>query len=132
MDIEMILTRQLASCLAMPVFIVNPAGDLIYYNEHAEVVLGKRFEDTGPLAVGVWSTLFQPMDEHGNALGPDGLPLVIALTQQRPAHKKICIQGLDGVARCIEVTAFPVISQTRRMVGAVALFWEDMPTATVS
>jgi hypothetical protein len=132
MDIELILTRQLASCLAMPVFIVNPAGDLIFYNEHAEAVLGRRFEDTGPLAVGVWSTLFQPMDENGSPLGPDGLPLVIALTQQRPAHRKICIQGLDGVSRCIEVTAFPVISQTRRMVGAVALFWEDKAAACAS
>ena len=35
-EIEMILVRQLASYLAMPIFIVDPQGTLVFYNEPAE------------------------------------------------------------------------------------------------
>jgi hypothetical protein len=34
------------------------------------------------------------------------------------------IQGLDGIWRMIEVTAFPIIGQGDRHLGAVAIFWE--------
>ncbi len=32
-EIEMILARQLASYLVMPIFVVDPAGTLVFYNE---------------------------------------------------------------------------------------------------
>ena len=51
-EIEIILSRQLADCLTVPVFIVDPEGTLIFYNEAAEVILGKKFQDTGPNASG--------------------------------------------------------------------------------
>ena len=47
--VEIILTRQLASYLAMPVFLVDPAGNLLYYNEPAEALLGHRYDETGEL-----------------------------------------------------------------------------------
>jgi hypothetical protein len=34
------------------------------------------------------------------------------------------IRGLDGVARQIEVTAFPLIGQGGHRLGGVAIFWE--------
>ena len=43
-EIEIILNRQLADCLSMPVFITDIIGNLIFYNEPAEKVLGTRFE----------------------------------------------------------------------------------------
>jgi len=46
-DIEMILNRQLADCLAIPVFITDTIENLVFYNEPAEGILGKRYEDTG-------------------------------------------------------------------------------------
>jgi len=48
-DIEVILSRHLASCLAMPIFIVDPVGNLLFYNEPAELILGRRFEETGEM-----------------------------------------------------------------------------------
>ena len=123
-EIEMILTRQLASYLAMPVFLVDTRGTLIFYNELAEVLLGRRFEETGEMPLEDWSTAFTPMDEQGEPLAPEALPLVIALTERRPALRRFCIRGLDGVLRHIEVTAFPLIGQAERHLVAVALFWE--------
>ncbi|MBI4640059.1 MAG: PAS domain-containing protein [Candidatus Tectomicrobia bacterium] len=123
-EIEVILTRQLASSLAMPIFIVDSRGNLIFYNESAEKILGQRFEETGEMPAAEWSTKFTPTDEDGTPLSPEMLPLVIAFTQGRPAHRRLWIYGLDNVRRCIEVTAFPLIGQAERKLGAVAIFWE--------
>jgi len=64
-EIEVILTRQLASYLATPIFIVDPTGTLLYYNEPAELVLGRRFEETGEMPIEEWSTIFVPVDDDG-------------------------------------------------------------------
>jgi PAS domain-containing protein len=123
-EIEVILTRQLASYLAMPIFIVDPQGNLVFYNEPAEVVLGLRFDETGEMAAVEWGTVFTPIDGAGAPLPSDILPLTIALRERRPAHGDFYIRGLDLVLRHIEVTAFPLIGQAERNLGAVALFWE--------
>lgn len=126
-EIEIILMRQLASYLAAPVFIVDPHGNLIYYNEPAEQILGHRFEETGEMPVDEWSTIFLPTDEDGVPLPPDELPLVVALRDRRPVHREFRIRGLDGMFRHIDVTAFPFIGQRGRFLGGVALFWESAP-----
>jgi PAS domain-containing protein len=123
-EIETILARHLAEYLAMPIFIVNPVGDLIFYNEPAEVVLGTRFNETGSLPASEWSTIFQPVDGQGNSIPGEDLPLTIALTRRCPAHRTFWIRGLDGTLREIEVTAFPIIGQAGRFLGGIAIFWE--------
>ena len=46
-EIEVILTRQLATYLAMPIFVIDTQGTLLFYNESAEAILGRRFDETG-------------------------------------------------------------------------------------
>jgi PAS domain-containing protein len=123
-EIEVILTRQLASYLAMPIFIVDPQGTLVFYNEPAEAILGLRFDETGEMAAAEWGAVFTPIDSAGSPLPAEALPLTIALRERRPAHGGFYIRGLDLVLRHIEVTAFPLIGQAERDLGAVALFWE--------
>ena len=126
--VEIILMRQLASYLAMPIFVVDPAGRLLYYNEAAELLLGRRYEDTGEMPLEEWSAIFTPTAEDGSLLPPEALPLVIALEKHQAAHRAFWIRGLDGVRRRIEVTAFPLEGQGRRRLGAVAIFWERPPS----
>jgi PAS domain-containing protein len=123
-EIEVILARQLAEYLVMPIFIVNPAGDLLYYNESAQDILGKRYDETGPMPAAEWSTIFEPVDQQGQPLNPEELPLIIAMTKLHPAHSRFWIRGLDETLRQIEVTAFPLIAQADRFLGAIAIFWE--------
>ena len=123
-EIEVILARHLAEYLAMPIFIVNPAGDLIFYNEPAEAVLGRNYSETGTMPASEWSHIFHPVDAAGNPLPPEELPLVIALAKRQPAHKVFSIRGLDGSLREIEVTAFPLIGLANRFLGGIAVFWE--------
>ena len=123
-EIEIILARHLSEYLVMPIFIVNPAGDLIFYNEPAEAILGQSYSETGLMPSSEWSTVFNPVDSQGKSIPPEELPLVVALNERRLAHKIIWIQGLDGVPREIEITAFPLIGQAERFLGAMAIFWE--------
>jgi PAS domain-containing protein len=123
-ELEIILARQLAEHLMMPIFIVDPGGNLLFYNEPAESILGTRYDETGMMPVELWATMFKPVDVHGRPLLPDDLPLVIATTRQSPAHRRFYIEGLDGKRRQIDVTAFPLVNQGRRFLGAIALFWE--------
>jgi hypothetical protein len=124
-DVELILMRQVASYLAMPIFLVDPAGTLLYYNEPAESLLGKRYDETGEMPLKEWGTVWQPTDRNGVPLAPEELPLAIAVQHGRPAHGQISITGLDGVARQLSITAFPLVGQSNRNLGAVAIFWED-------
>jgi PAS domain-containing protein len=123
--IEVILMRQLASSLAMPIFIVDEAGVLVFYNEPAERVLGMRFEETGEMPAGEWATRWDPVDSAHNPIPPEKLPLTIAVAQQRPAHGEMWLRALDGTRRHIEATAFPLIRIGDLVVGAVVIFWES-------
>ena len=123
-EIEVILTRQLAAYLAMPIFVVGPDGTLVFYNEPAEAILGCRFDETGSLSLDEWSQLFKPADAQGVPLMSGERPVLIAVRERRPSHRDFWICGVDNVLRHIEVTAFPLIGQADRYLGAVAIFWE--------
>jgi PAS domain-containing protein len=122
--IELILMRQLASSLVMPIFLVDPSGTLVYYNEPAEQILGMRFDETGEMPASEWTTRWDPSDADGAPLAPERLPLMVAVEQSRPAHGKLWIHGSDGRQRHIHVTAIPLIGVSKRLVGAAAFFWE--------
>ncbi len=122
--VEVILARQLASYLALPIFIVDPDGTLLYYNEKAEAILGYRFDETGAMAASEWGTIFTPYDDQGQPITVEQLPLIIALTNREPARGTFWIKRLDGQRRHIEVMAIPLIGQADRFLGAMAMFWE--------
>jgi hypothetical protein len=122
--IEVIVMRQLASYLAMPILLVDPVGTLLFYNEPAEGLLGRRYEETGEMPMDTWTRLFRLTTEDGSPLPLDARPLSIALQQHRAVHGVVWSQGRDGVIRKIEATAFPLEGQRRRQLGAVAIFWQ--------
>ena len=124
-EIEIILNRQLADCLSIPVFITDTKGNLIYYNEPAEEILGKRYDETGEMSVEIWSTIFKPKDELGKTILPDDLPLVKTLKNCKPYHKTFWIETLKGKSEKISVTSYPILGRETKFLGAVAIFWES-------
>ena len=124
--IELILLKQVASQLALPIFLVNPDGDLLYYNEPAELILGRRYDETGELPL---VGMERPLHARGRATAirspPERLPLVRVLAERRPVHGGFAILGLDGMRRKLSVTAVPIVGLGDRFLGAVALFWEE-------
>lgn len=117
--------RELADHLATPIFVVDAAGDLLFYNEPAERLLGTRFDETGKLPFEEWSTMFAPTDAEGSPIPPNELPLAIAVQEHRPAQGGMWIVGLDGQRRVLTVTAIPLRGQWGENLGAAAIFWES-------
>ena len=125
--IERILARHLGSRLAVPIFLLDSDGTLVFYNEAAEKLLGQRFDDAGEMSFTQWTAVFGVRDDAGQQLHIDELPLVKALRQRRPAHARFDITGPDGAIRPLEVAAFPLEGQGGQRLGAVALFWDAVP-----
>jgi hypothetical protein len=86
--IQIILIRQLAGYLSVPVFLIDPKGNLLFYNEPAEIVLGRRFQETGPMPTDEWSTVFTPLDDEGQPFPPENLPQTKNLVKYSVALKK--------------------------------------------
>jgi PAS domain-containing protein len=123
-NLVLILARDFASRLATAVFLVDPEGSLVYFNEAAENVLGQRFTDGVAMPAAEWSTAFEPVGADGAPLPLEQLPLGIALREREPAHAAFRIVGRDGITRDIEVTAFPLFAHADEFVGAIAIFWQ--------
>jgi hypothetical protein len=123
-DIELILLRQWASYLTMPIWVMDQDGNLLFYNEPAEPLLGKRYDEAGELPLQELATLFEATDLDGTPLEAEGLPLGVALMKHRPSHRRVRIRSLDGRQRNLDITAFPIEGQGGRQLGAVAMFWE--------
>jgi PAS domain-containing protein len=125
-NLVLILARGLASSIATPMFLVDPQGNLVYFNEPAEVILGTTYAEAGEMTPEEWGTAFKPQDlETGEEIPRETLPLSLALTERLPAHRSIRITGGDGVERPIAITAFPLWARADEFVGAVAIFWEE-------
>jgi PAS domain-containing protein len=124
LPIQIILLRQLAGYLSVPLYLADPKGNLLFYNEPAEALIGLRFEETGVMPADTWTSILTPIDEQGQSIPPEELPLMIALTTRRPAHKRFYIHGMNGVRRHIEVAAIPMVGLQGEFLGATSLFWE--------
>jgi PAS domain-containing protein len=103
---------------------MGESGDLLYYNEPAESVLGRRFDEAGEMPSEELASIFPTQAEDGTSLGSEDLPINIALVKRRPAHRRLRFRGLDGFWRLVDVAAFPIEGQGGRQLGAVAIFWE--------
>ena len=121
--VELSLVREWAMHITVPVFLVDPQGTLVYYNEPAEALLGRRFDAAGELPASELSEIFTTTTIEGETIESHELPLSIALLDKRPAHRRMRIVALDRAERLLEVTAFPLLRRDGELLGAVALFW---------
>jgi PAS domain-containing protein len=125
--IELILARQFGDSLSMPVFLVDPDGNLLFYNEPAEGIFGLRFGDTGGMRVEEWAQVFRPTDVDGNPISAGELPLVKTLVTRKPSNGSFYIENLKGERLLITVLSFPIEGRPDRYLGAMAIFWKSTP-----
>jgi PAS domain-containing protein len=122
--VEMILLRQVASYLTIPIWMMDSDGNLVYYNEPAEELLGIRFDDVGPIHADQLGDMFRITSLDGQVIPDSEFPIVAALSKHQPSHRDIRYCGLDGVWRDVAVSALPIEGQSQRFVGVFATFWE--------
>jgi len=123
--LELILARNLMSALSTPAFLVDEGGLLVFYNEAAGMLLGKRFEELGTVGPQEWGSLFGPFDESGAPIPYDDLPIVRAVRAGRPAHAEMTVRSTDGTEHEVEVSAFPILTAHGSQ-GAIAVFWPSL------
>ena len=122
--IQIILARQLASCVAMPILLVDAEGTLIFYNESAEAILNQRFEETGEIPADEWNRLVTIADEDHNPVLPEDRPMRSALVQRRPISRTLWTRSGDRDWRHLQVTAFPLVGEGDQLLGVMSIFWE--------
>ena len=120
--LELILARNLMSALSTPAFLVDEGGVLVFYNDAAGSLLGKRFEELGSVGFAEWGSMFGPFDGGGEPIPYDELPLVKAVRDGRPAHAELSIRSTDGTTHAVEASAFPILTAHGSQ-GAIAIIW---------
>jgi PAS domain-containing protein len=125
----LIQARNLITNLALPAFLTDTDGALLFFNDAAAAQLGRPFEEVGRLPREEWAREFGPYDDDGHPLAADELPLGRALMEGRPAQGRFRAR-LDGELREVEVSALPLL-EPGYFEGALLAFWpvEDAATA---
>ncbi len=120
--LELILARNLMASLSTPAFLVDEGGVLVFYNEAAGILLGKRFEELGTVPQREWGAMFGPFGADGQPVAYEELPLVSAVRSGRPAHAELTIRSADGAEHGVEASAFPILTAHGSR-GALAMLW---------
>jgi PAS domain-containing protein len=126
-SLPLILARELASNLATPMFLIDAEGTLVFYNEAAEVIIGRPFTDLGEISALEFGAILDVTEPDGTPVRRRDTAAGIAFFQRRPAHRTVMATALDGVRRLVDNTAYPLFGANQEMHGVVSVFWERAP-----
>jgi PAS domain-containing protein len=124
-SLTLILARGFASNLSMPISVHDPTGRIVFYNEPAEAAFGVTFAEMGELSADEWTARYSPKEADGSPIPLEELPVGVALTERRPAHRTVCFTRPDNVGYVAEVTAFPLMGREEELFGAMRIFWDE-------
>lgn len=122
--LELILARNLLASLSTPAFLIDAPGEIVFYNDAAGVLLGRRFEESGKLSAEEWTSTFGPVGADGDPIPYEQLELTQALRGDRPAHARFCLRSVSGQLHPVEASGFPIVG-SGGFHGAIVVFWED-------
>jgi hypothetical protein len=122
-SIQLILARQLASCIATPILLVDAQNALIYYNEPAEAIFNQRFDETGEMPAAEWTTRFAAVDDDRNPIAPEDRPMMRALAGGCPVSQTMWLRASNGDWQHLHITAIPLIGERELLFGAMSIFW---------
>lgn len=123
--LELILARNLLSSISTPAFLVGDRGALMFYNEAAGALVGRRFEETGTMTMAEWTMEFGPFGSSGEPMPYDQNPATIAVREHRPYHGRFRICAAGGHRQDIVASTIPIVGPAGSS-GAIVIFW---PTA---
>jgi PAS domain-containing protein len=128
-SLTLILARGFASNLSMPISVHDRTGRIVFYNESAEAFFGVKFAEVGELSAADWTARFSPEEADGTPIPLEELPVGVALTERRAAHREVHFTDPDNVRYAVEVTAFPLMGREEELFGAVRIFWNESVAA---
>ena len=122
-DVAIIITRQFAEGLSVAALVVDGRGDTLFFNEPAERIFGRRFDEVDALPFDERAAILAPRRDDGQPMPVDQLPGMVAMRELRPVHDSFNINGLDGILRPIAATAIPLTDAGGEVIGAMVLLW---------
>ena len=123
-SLALILAREFAANVATPFLVIDRDGTLVYFNEHAERLIGSTSGDLCPLPESAWRQRFSIERLDGSEVADEESPSATARRERRPVHETLVYTGLDGERRVLEVTATPLLGRGDALEGVFLLLWE--------
>ena len=122
--LELIHARNLITGLSTPAFLVDEEGELVFYNDAAGALLGRRFEEVGRMGPEEWGNAFGPFDREGRPLDLETAP-AHDRAAPRPPLPRTLRHPLARRQRAPHPGERDPDHHQRRHRGAMAIFWPD-------
>lgn len=117
-SLELILARSLSENLAVPCFVVNAQGAVVWFNEAAERLTGRSAPDTPELSAAELAGVLDAREPDGDPLDPEALPQFEALSRRTPTTKSLQVAGADGTV-WLDTAALPLLTPDGSAVGVL-------------
>jgi PAS domain-containing protein len=118
----MVQARNLITNLALPAVLTDADGQLLFFNDAAAELLGRRFEEVGRLSREDWARQIGPFDDQGRAVATDDLPIARVVHTGRPAQGRFHLRFDRQELREVEVSALP-LAEPGFLEGVLLVFW---------
>ena len=122
--LDLILARNLISGIRLAAFLIDPDGILVFFNDAAGELVGRRFEEVGRLRREEWNSEFGPFDEFGKLMPTEDMPLARALREGLPAHDRFHVSVGEDELLEVDVSALP-LTTAEGFQGAIVVFWRS-------
>jgi hypothetical protein len=123
-SLPLILARELSANLATPMFLLDGSGTLVYFNDGAELMLGRTYAELGAVTADEFGAMLQLADVDGTPLRRRDSPAGVAFINREPSHRRLVASTLDGRRETFECTAYPLFGKEDQMHGVLAVFWK--------
>jgi PAS domain-containing protein len=123
--LELILARNLITAISTPAFLVDVPGQIIFFNEAAGSLFGRRFEETGPISHDEWRETVGPFDGGGDPIPFLDLPLTQSLRRGVAGHHRHMLRPAGGELEAFEVSGVPIVATGGGFRGAMVFFWKS-------
>ena len=124
-SLVLIRAKHLAESVTTPMFLADAEGNLIFFNEAAESLLGRAFVDNGALTPTDWQRSFDVRDRNDAPFPLESMSSWIQVQNEQPAMGHIKFRAADGSDNLVATCAFPLFTEQARFEGALILFWRD-------
>lgn len=117
-SLELILARSLSENLAVPCFVVNDAGAIVWFNESAERLIGRMAPDTPELSPAELVEMLEVRDPDEKPADVKKLPYMVALREAAPATGSYRVSGSEGT-EWIDAAALPLLGPDAGVLGVL-------------
>ncbi len=120
--VEFILARQLAEYMSTPIAIVDYDGKIIYYNEPAEYILGKKFNESGEIEYREWDNRFYLEHDRSAPMQVLDIPFISALSNRIILQGEYWMRNFEEVDQKVLIICVPIVGMGHRELGTIVYF----------